>query len=114
MEDKSLFLRTLGENPKLKIIDFLMENRIFDYSQKEIIDGCGISKKSFYANFGDLVALELVWQTRNVGRAKLYKLNGQNPVVKSLLTLEWRLIKENAEKHSSREPAKTIAKASVG
>jgi DNA helicase HerA-like ATPase len=47
MEDKTLLLQFLGENPTLKIIDFFLDNRT-DYSKKEIIEATGMSKTTFY------------------------------------------------------------------
>lgn len=98
MEDKSILLMALGDSTKLRIIDFLADNRLFDYSQKQIIEGSGISKKSFYDNFNDLLKLEILEHTRKVGKAKMYRLNERNAVVKSLLAFEWQLIKSASEK----------------
>jgi len=44
MEDETLFLKVLGgENPIIRIIDFLIDNSTFDYSKTEIAKGSGIS-----------------------------------------------------------------------
>jgi DNA-binding transcriptional ArsR family regulator len=100
MVEESLLLQALGDTTKLRIIDFLADNRLFDYSQKDIIEGAGVSKKSFYDNLPSLEALGVVKRTRNVGKAKLYKLNEASPVVKRLLAFEMELIRAASEKHA--------------
>ena len=38
----------MGDTPKLRIIDFFLDNKESDYSKKEIIEYTGISKTTFY------------------------------------------------------------------
>ncbi|MBI2080014.1 hypothetical protein HYT84_04565 [Candidatus Micrarchaeota archaeon] len=44
-----------------------------------------------------MVKLEIVKETRQIGRARLYKLNSHNPVVQQLISLDNKLIKELAD-----------------
>lgn len=94
-EEKSLLLSVLGDSPKLRIIDFLMDNRLFDYSKKEIIQGSGTSKTTFFKVWGELVKFGIVKQTRKYGKAVLFKLNEENDIVQKLLRLEYSLIKRS-------------------
>ena len=34
--EESLFERLLGGSPTIRVIDFLLENKLFDYSKKEM------------------------------------------------------------------------------
>lgn len=92
MEENSVLIEYLGDTPLLRIIDFLLENRLFDYSKKQIIDETGLSKVTFYKYWGRLVELKLVESTRSFGKTILYKLNEKNPLVKKIKELELELI----------------------
>ena len=35
-EEKSLLLQFFGESPEMQIVDFLMENYLFDYMKKDM------------------------------------------------------------------------------
>lgn len=98
MEDKSLLLKTMGRSPKLRIIDFLLDNAMFDFSKKEIIEETGMSKKTFYKYWDDIENSGIVKETRKFGKAQLYQIDKQNPVVKKLIELEEALIDQSAEK----------------
>jgi hypothetical protein len=76
------------KNPMLKILDFLMDNLGSDYSKTEIAQGTDLSRGTLFTAWPKLEALELVVQTREVGRAKMYKLNKKNPIAKKLIELD--------------------------
>jgi DNA-binding transcriptional ArsR family regulator len=106
MEEKSLLLEYLGDSPLLKIVDFLMDNRLFEYSKKEIIEGAGIGKATFYKYWGRLEETGIVKVTREFGKTKLFALNEESPVVRRLTELELELIEETS-------PKKAVAKVKV-
>lgn len=91
-EDESVLIEYFGDTPILRMIDFLLENRLFDYSKKQIIDETGLAKATFYKYWDKLVEIEIVKTTRVFGKTKLYKLNDQNPVVKKIKEVELALI----------------------
>jgi hypothetical protein len=87
--EESLFIKELGiKSPLLKILDFLMDNEAFDYSRAEIEEGAGLSKTTLLKVWPKLEDLELVKSTRTVSKAKMYKLNKQNPIVNKLMDLD--------------------------
>ena len=89
MEEESLFLKVLGgKDPTLKILDFLMDNIGFDYSKTDIAAGAGISRTTLFSVWDNLEENELVAFTREVGRAKMYRLNMKNGVVTKLIELD--------------------------
>jgi len=99
MENKSLLIKFLGENPVFKIIDFLIENKGMDMSKKQIIEGAGISRASLFNYWEQLEEQEIVQVTRRFGKTKLYTLNSKNPIVKKLLELESVLIGKAIDAH---------------
>ncbi len=102
-DDKSLLIRTLGDSPKMKIIDFLMENMLFDFSKKEIIEEIGMSKKTFYKVWPEVEEQDMVKKTRKYGKAQLYQINRENPVVIKLFEIEKDLIDKAAEEAKKKE-----------
>lgn len=98
MEEKSLLIKFLGENPMFRIIDFLIENKGLDLSKKEIIEGAGISRASLFNCWKQLEEKDIVRVSRRFGKTKLYTLNSENPIVRKLLELESVLIGKALEK----------------
>jgi ACT domain-containing protein len=98
MKDDSILIEYLGDTPKLRILNFLLENRLFDYSKKQLIDETGISRATFYKYWGELVEHELVIPTRSFGKTTLYKINEKSTFIRKLKSLIMALIEETTPK----------------
>ncbi len=81
---ESLLLKAFGNSPKLRIIDIFLTNPLFDFSKNELVRELGMSKQTLYKCFKDLEELGMVKVSRRIGRASLYKINLDNPMVKML------------------------------
>lgn len=90
-EYQSILLKTLGESPKLRIVDFFMDNPLFDFTKKEVIEALGMSKQTFYKYFADIEEYGIVSITRKIGRATLYRINPQHPLVSMLKEYETKV-----------------------
>jgi predicted transcriptional regulator len=90
-EYQSILLKTLGESPKLRIIDFFMDNPLFDFTKKEVIEALGMSKQTFYKYFADVEEYGIVSTSRKIGRATLYKINPKHPLVNMLKDYETKV-----------------------
>ncbi len=99
-QDDSLLIKTLGNSPQLRIIDFLMDNRLFDFSKKEIIKGARLSKTTFYKTWEHIERSGIVRISREFGKTQLYTLNLDDPTVKELTRLELLLIRRSAPEAS--------------
>jgi len=87
--EETLFLKEFGiKSPALRILDFLMDNKAYDYSKTDIAKGAGISRTTLSSAWENLEKNGLVIETRVVGRAKMHKLNLKNPVVKKFIELD--------------------------
>jgi len=87
--DETLFLKAFGiKSPVLRILDFLMDNKAYDYSKTDIAKGAGISRTTLSSAWENLERNGLVKETRQVGRAKMYKLNLDSPVVRKFIELD--------------------------
>lgn len=93
MENESIFVEIFGNNPVIKVLDFLITFQAFDYSMTEIAKNSGVSYSTLQTLFNNLIKNNIVIKTRRVGKSDLYKLNTQNPAVRQLIKLDWNLIK---------------------
>ena len=105
-EYESIIIKTLGDSPKLRIVDFFLDNPLFDFTKKEIIEALGMSKQTFYKYFPDLEEYGIVKVSRRIGRAKLYKINLEHPLVSMLREYEKKVSLQMAEKARKPIPAK--------
>jgi len=102
--EDSLFLKTFGiKSPALRILDFLMDNKAYDYSITDIAKGAGISLTTLFTAWENLEKNGLVRETREVGRAKMYKLDLKNPVVKKFIELDNAICDQYASKLEKQE-----------
>ena len=74
--------------PVLKVLNFLMDNQAFNYSKTNIAEGAGISRSTLFNIWSNLEDNYLVIATREVGRAKMYQLNKDSPIVKKVVELD--------------------------
>ena len=94
MENKSIFLQTFGESPLLKIMDFLVVNDDFDYSMKDIAELSGVGYATLKLLWSRLETNKIIIQTRTVGKAKMYKLDFNNPMMDSFKNFYWEIAKK--------------------
>lgn len=85
---KSAFIKTFGENPFIKVMDFLIENYIFDYTKTEIAKEVGISRITIEPIWQNLVKQGIIIQTKKIGNAILCRLDTKNPIVIKLRELD--------------------------
>lgn len=92
-KEKSVFLSLVGDSPKARVLDFLLMFPKFDYSLTEIARNSNIGYATLQLFWGDFVKSEVVIPTRTIGKAKLFKLNEENPIIKEMLGWSWNLTK---------------------
>jgi len=91
-ENRSIFLEYFGDTPKLRVMDFLIDNHMFDYPMTEIARKSNVSYNSIKLFFPDWVKKGIVIKTRKIGKSDYYKLNLKNYFVKNLIKLDWILV----------------------
>ncbi|ODS37811.1 hypothetical protein BEH94_05080 [Candidatus Altiarchaeales archaeon WOR_SM1_SCG] len=72
------------DNPMTRIVDFLIENKGFDYSKEEIAKGSSVSRTTLFKYWEWLEKFGIVKVTRTYGKTKLYTLNVESEVVKAV------------------------------
>ena len=93
-----------------KVLEFLIENRVFDYSKEEIAEGAGVSRPTLYRIWLFLERNGLLQETRKYQNTQLYKLNEHNELAKVLIKLEIAAVKEQfkrMEMQAKRKPKPT-------
>lgn len=102
-EYQSILLKTLGDSPKLRIIDFFLDNPLFDFTKKEVIEALGMGKQTFYKYFSNIEEYGIVTTSRKIGKAKLYKINQKHPLVSMLREYETKLSLQIAEREAEKQ-----------
>src|SRR3989338_4727390 len=98
MEAKnSIFVETFGESPSVKVLDFFLTFDSFDYSKSQVSKETGVSRITLDKMWKDLVDQKIIVKTRSIGRADMYKLNKENPRVRVLQELTFKLASAFAE-----------------
>lgn len=94
---KSLFLKSEGDNPKNRIWDFLITFQEYDYSMKDIADHSKVAYSTLKLLWPYFEKNKIAAQTRNVGRAKMYKLNLKNPIVKAFMNYYHIIVRKETD-----------------
>ncbi len=87
MKEETLFRKVVGDTPKTRVLEFLIEGRELDYSISDIAEGAEIGRTTLFRIWPDLVDAGIVRHTRDIGNAKLYRLDTENPYVEKLIGL---------------------------
>ena len=95
---ETIFTKAIGNTPKIKVLEFLIEGRELDYSVSDIAEGAGIGRTTLFRIWDDFVELGIVKPTRVIGNAKLYKLNLSNQFVNKMVDLFDTLVIEPLNK----------------
>lgn len=85
MAEKSIFIDFIGDTPAIRLLDFLITSKGFDYSLTDFATDADMSWSTLHRIFPKFLKNKIVVSTREVCRAKLYKLNQNNPLVKKLI-----------------------------
>lgn len=88
----SAFLKLEGNTVRNRIWNFLIIHSEFDYSMKDIAKFADVSYTALKEIWKILVKRKVVIHTRNVGKAKMYKLNRENPQVEKFIDYYWSIV----------------------
>ncbi len=103
MNEITIFREALGDSPVIRVLDFLIEGRGLDYSLTDIAGNSNIGWTTLHRIWDKLLKLKIVIPTREIGRAKLFKLNEENPAVKELIKLYDTLLYQETENYFSKK-----------
>jgi len=98
ISEDSIFVKTFGDYPAIRIMDFLIESDMFDYPITEIAKNSGVHFQTFQKIWPRFVKNNFVVKTRKLGNSELYKINKDNPVMQKLIELDRFLCKQYSGK----------------
>lgn len=96
MGEESVFLENVGNSPRMRVLQYLIEGREMDYTLTDMLHA-GVSWGTLNQLLPKLVELGIVVITRKIGRATLYKINQGNEAVKQLIILYDKLVLQQLE-----------------
>lgn len=102
-ESLSSFILVMGNTPFSRVVDFLLENRPFDYSKTQIAKNSDVGWSTLHGIWKVLARTEIVKKTRAVGKSQMYKLNEENPVVRKIIELDAQITEMYADKVAEEE-----------
>src|SRR3989344_4061275 len=106
MEDKSLFIEFIGDSSVTRVLDYLLTERELDFSITDMAENAGIGRATLYRIWDILIQNKILVHTRDIGKARLFKLNIENPKIKKLIELYDMLVLEELKKHAEKQKIK--------
>ncbi len=100
MDEQSLFVEFMGNSPMIKILDYLITERELDFSITDMAENAGIGRATLYRIWDSLIKNEIILHTRDIGKAKLFRLNTENVKIKKLIEIYDLLTIEELKKHT--------------
>lgn len=84
-------LELVMDKPLAKVVDFLLENPVMDYSKTDLADEAGVSRSTLYRKWDVLEGLSILRESRKYQNTQLYELDTDSPIVNELGRLKRRL-----------------------
>ena len=100
---ESIFISVLGDTPKIRILNYLIKYRGLDYSMSDIARNSGVGWATLSRLWDGLVKLKIVVPTREIGKAKLFKINEGNPAVLELIEVYKKLLLQETENYFAKK-----------
>jgi len=85
--EKSLFVKLLGNSPYIRVLDFLLTYRGFDFSKKEIGKNANVSYNTLNSFWCEMISNGIIIKTGRKDGQDVFRLNKENNFVKNLITL---------------------------
>ncbi len=90
--EESIFVKLLGNSPLIRVLNHLLIFREFDYSLTDIAKNSNVAWSTLNSLWPRLEKSGIVAHTRNVGRAKMYKLDSKNEYAKKIVAFADSLV----------------------
>ena len=108
--EQTIFVKALGDTPKIRILNYLIKHRGLDYSMSDIARNSSVGWATLNRLWDEFIRLKLILHTRRIGRAKLFKLNEDNEAVSKLVEVYNKLLEQETESYfAKRAKVKAVA-----
>ena len=95
---KTVLVDLFGNSPEVRLLDFFLDHPLNDHMQKELAERTGMNKRTISRVIVKMLQLETIVVTRTIGKAVLYKLNKNSPIVNGIRDLEKKVSNYHAGK----------------
>ena len=102
-DEPTRFREIFGDTPKIRVLEYLLEGRGLDHSIGDIAEGAGINRVTLFRMWEDLEKSKIITHTRNIGNAKLYKLNSNNDYTLILIDVFDKIINVGFQENKVRK-----------
>ncbi|MBI3052345.1 helix-turn-helix transcriptional regulator [Candidatus Woesearchaeota archaeon] len=109
--EQPIFIKALGDTPKIRILNYLIKYRGLDYSMSDIARNSNVGWATLSRLWKEFVGLKIMTATREVGKAKLFKLNEKNEAVMKLIEVYNKLLEQETEDYFAKNT--TTVKSTV-
>ena len=109
MDDGSLFIEFMGDSPTIRVLDYLLTERDLDFSITDMAKNSGIGRTTLYRIWDGLIKNRIIVSTRIIGKAKLFRLNKDNFVIKKLIEIDDKLMLEDLKRRSGKKDIEITA-----
>ena len=99
----SVFLKLEGNTVKNRLWNFLIVHSDFDYSMKDIAKFSEVSYTALKEIWKEFAKRNIVKHTRDVGKAKMFTLNRDNPQVEKFIDFYWSVVSSEVEMDLEKE-----------
>jgi len=99
-------LELIIDEPIAKVIEFLLNNPVMDYSKTDLAEQTGVSRSTIYRKWDALENLSIIQKSRKYQNTQLYKLDTDSSIVNELGRLKRELEEIDIQE---KEELKTLA-----
>lgn len=101
----------LGESTRIKILEFLINNKENSFGLKEIILHAQVKHRTAVKELQDLLKKDMIYIERTLGKSHLYKINEFEPFIQSLI-FSMDITKESSPIQKGKEAIKRLRERS--
>jgi hypothetical protein len=88
----SPFVGFLGDYPRIRVLDYLLENSKTEHSKTELAKKAKVSFNTLEGFWCELLDSRVLVASRKVGTTQFYRLNADNEFVRRLVDLDEGLL----------------------
>lgn len=78
------FVDVLDGEARIKIIGAMLDTHQRDIHISEISERSGVARSTIYEHIDELVEMEIVYETREMGGSQMYQINSSSPIVEGV------------------------------
>lgn len=90
----SVFVEFFGNYPKIRVLEYIVENARFDFSKRAVCEGAEVSWNTLQKLWPQLENFEMTKKTRKLGKEQLYALDLKSVLAQALLKIHHLLLQK--------------------